>query len=176
MSEKKQNETLDKEFTAFIIRGNRQIIEREVKASKRFKIGDDTYIIKSDCIFLKKIEGNLKSISVYREGNPNPYNFDIAKENTYLYKYKIDKDKKTGVEKKVKIGKTLLVNKGGILPNTGLSTNELNDIYGGDMFSILIEGQQEDKMSYSLLLIVASLILNVVSFVIITFGSIVLGS
>lgn len=176
MSERKQNESLDKEFIAYIIRGNRQIIEREVKASRRFKIGDDTYIIKSDCIFLKKIEGNLKAISVYREGNPNPYNFDIAKEKIFLFKYKIEKDRKTGVEKKVKVGKTLLADKGDILPNTGLSTDELCELYGGDMFNILIEGQQEDKMSYSLLLIVASLILNVVSFVVITFGSIVLGS
>lgn len=176
MSEKKNDESLDKEFIAIIIRGNRQVIEREVKASRKFKIGDDTYIIKSECIFLKKIEGVLKSISVYREGNPNPYSFDIAKENVYLQKYKVVKDKKTGVEKKVKGKKILYANKGDIIPNTGLSTDELCDIYGGDMFNILIEGQQEDKMSYSLLLIVANLILCIVGFVVITFGSIVLGS
>lgn len=174
MLEKKE-ESLDKEFTAFIIRGNRQVIEREVKASRRFKIGDDTYIIKSDCIFLKKVDGILKSISVYREGNPNPYGFDIAQENLYLYKYKIEKDKKTGIEKRVKKGKTLFAKKGDPIPNRGLSTNELCEIYGGDMFNILIEGQREDKMSYSLLLIVANLILCIVSFVLISFGDIVLG-
>lgn len=175
MLERKQNESLDKEFIAYIIRGNRQVIEREVKASRKFKIGDDTYIIKSDCIFLKKIENVLKSISVYREGNPNPYSFDIAKENLYLQKYKIVKDKKTGIEKKEKTEKTLFAKKGGIIPNTGLSTNELCDIYGGDMFNILIEGQQEDKMNYSLLLIVANLILCILSFVVATFGTTVLG-
>lgn len=174
MSEKK-DESLDKEFTAYIIRGNRQVIEREVKASRRFKIGDDTYIIKSNCIFLKKINGILKSISVYREGNPNPYNFDIAQENIYLYKYKIEKDKKTGVEKKTQSGKTIFAKKGEPIPNRGLSTDELCEIYGGDMFNILIEGQKEDKMSYSLLLIIANLILCIVAFVITTFGSIVLG-
>ena len=171
----KKEESLDKEFTAYIIRGNRQVIEREVKASRKFKIGDETYIIKSDCIFLKKVNGKLKSISVYREGNPNPYNFDIAPENLYIKKYRTVKDKKTGIEKKEQNGKTLYVNKGELIPNSGLSTDELCDIYGGDMFNILIHGQQEDKMSYSLLLIIANLILCVASFIVITFGSIVLG-
>lgn len=174
MSEKK-DESLDKEFTAYIIRGNRQVIEREVKASRKFKIGDETYIIKSDCIFLKKVNGMLKSISVYREGNPNPYSFDIAQENIYINKYKVVKDKKTGIKKKEKTGKTLYVKKGELIPNTGLPTEELNDIYGGDMFNILIHGQREDKMSYSLLLIVANLVLCIASFIVITFGSIVLG-
>ena len=175
MSERKQDESLDKEFIAIILRGNRQVIEREVNASRRFKIGDDTYIIKSDCIFLKKIDGFLKAVSIYREGNPNPYNFEIAKENIYLQKYKVVKDKKTGIETRMKAGKTLLGKKGEPIPNTGLPTDELNEIYGGDMFNILIEGQQEDKMSYSLLLIVANLILCITSFIIITFGDIVLG-
>ena len=175
-NKEKESESLDKEFTALIVRGNRQVIEREVKASRKFKIGDDTYIIKSECIFLKRVNGILKSISIYREGNPNPYNFSIAKENIYLQKFKVTKDPKTGIEKKEKKGKTLICKKGDMIPNVGLSTDELCEIYGGDMFNILIEGQQEDKMNYSLLLIVANLILCIVSFVFITFGSIVLGN
>lgn len=170
-----EDESLDKEFTAYIIRGNRQVIEREVKASRKFKIGDDTYIIKSDCIFLKKINGVLKSISVYRESNPNPYNFELAETDVYGRKYKITVDKKTGVEKRVKGNKFLLAKKGFPIPNLGLTEDELNNIYGGEMFNILIEGQQEEKMNYSLLLIVLNLIMCIIAFVLTTFGSIVFG-
>jgi len=65
----------DQSFTAFIIRGNRQVVRREVVASKRFMVDEDTYIIKPQCIFLKNVEGVLQSVSYYREGNPNPYDF-----------------------------------------------------------------------------------------------------
>lgn len=169
------DESLDKEFTAIILRGNRQVIEREVKASRKFKIGEDTYIIKSDCIFLKKINGVLKSISVYREGNPNPYGFELADEDVYAQKYKITVDKKTGVEKRIKGKKFKLAKKGEPIPNIGLSEDELNDIYGGEMFNILIEGQQEEKMNYSLLLIVLNLIMCIISFVLVSFGKIIFG-
>jgi len=62
-------------FTAFIIKGNRQVVRREIAASKRFRVDDDMYIIKPECIFLKNIDGFLRSVSYYREGNPNPYSF-----------------------------------------------------------------------------------------------------
>ena len=62
-------------FTAFIIKGNRQVARREVVASKRFRIDEETYLIKPECIFLKSIDGQLRSVSIYREGNPNPYDF-----------------------------------------------------------------------------------------------------
>jgi hypothetical protein len=65
----------DQSFTAYIIRGNRQVVRREVVATKRFKVDDDTYVIKPQCIFLKNIDGTLQSVSYYREGNPNPYDF-----------------------------------------------------------------------------------------------------
>lgn len=57
------------------MRGNRQVIKREVNASKRFKVENDTYIVKENCIFWKNIDGFLKSVAYYREGNPNPYSF-----------------------------------------------------------------------------------------------------
>ena len=172
---KENDESLDKEFTAYIIRGNRQVIEREIKASRRFKIGDDTYVIKSDCIFIKKIDNKLKSISVYTEGNPNPHNFIKAENDINIPKYKITKDKETGIEKRVRDGKELLVKKGEPVPNLGLSEDELNDLYGGDMFNILIEGQQEDKMNYALLLIVLNLVICIIAFSLTTFGKIVFG-
>lgn len=62
-------------FTAFIVKGNRQVARREVVASKRFRVDEETYLIKPECIFLKNIDGQLRSISIYREGNPNPYDF-----------------------------------------------------------------------------------------------------
>lgn len=52
------------------------MIEREVTASKRFRINEDTYIIDPDCIFRKNIGGLLRSVSYYREGNPKPYDFE----------------------------------------------------------------------------------------------------
>jgi hypothetical protein len=66
------------------MRGNRQILERLVKASKRFRIERDTYIIKSNAIFTKIEDGKLKSVVYYSEGNPNPH--DFIGENTGLDK------------------------------------------------------------------------------------------
>jgi hypothetical protein len=71
----KPDDTQEQTFTAYIIKGNRQVVRREVVASKRFRVDDETYIIRPECIFLKNIDGAIHSISVYREGNPNPYNF-----------------------------------------------------------------------------------------------------
>ena len=73
---KNQIRTEENYLIAYIIRGNRQAIKVLVKASRRFKVGLDTYIIKSDCIFTKIIDGKLASVSYYSEGNPNPYNFE----------------------------------------------------------------------------------------------------
>lgn len=70
-----KDELEEKSFIAYIVKGNRQVIKREVVASKRFKVEDDTYIVKDSCIFYKNIDGVLRSVSYYREGNPNPYSF-----------------------------------------------------------------------------------------------------
>lgn len=79
----------DQSFTAYIIRGNRQVARREVTATKRFLVDDDTYVIKPQCIFLKNIEGTLQSVSYYRESNPNPY--DFKKENVGLTPNELDR-------------------------------------------------------------------------------------
>jgi len=71
----KPKTTEDKFFTAYIVKGNRQVIERNIIASKRFRIEDNTYIVKADCILRKNIGGELRGVAYYREGNPNPYNF-----------------------------------------------------------------------------------------------------
>ena len=81
--------TEEKSFTAYIIKGNRQVIEREVTASKRFRVNEDTYLIDPDCILRKNIDGLLRSVSYYREGNPQPYNFD--KTNTGISSVDLDR-------------------------------------------------------------------------------------
>jgi hypothetical protein len=65
----------EKTFTAYIVKGNRQVVSRMVTASKRFRVEEDTYVIRENCIFLKMIEGKMQSVAYYREGNPNPYDF-----------------------------------------------------------------------------------------------------
>lgn len=63
-------------LTAYIVRGNRQALKRYVKASRRFREGQDTYIIKPNCTFLEKDSDNkLKAEMYYSEGNPNPHDF-----------------------------------------------------------------------------------------------------
>jgi len=69
------DEAPESSFTAFIVKGNRQVIRREVIASKRFRVDEETYVIRPECIFLKNVDGILRSVSYYREGNPNPYDF-----------------------------------------------------------------------------------------------------
>lgn len=76
-------------FTAFIVKGNRQVARREVIASKRFRVDEETYLIKPECIFLKNIDSQLRSISIYREGNPNPY--DFRTENTGITAKELDR-------------------------------------------------------------------------------------
>ena len=71
----KADEEGEQSFSAFIVKGNRQVIRREVLASKRFRVDEETYLIKPQCIFLKNVDGQLRSVSYYREGNPNPYDF-----------------------------------------------------------------------------------------------------
>jgi len=70
------DEAPEQTFIAHIFKGNRQVVQRTVIASKRFKVDDETYIIKPECIFLKNVEGYQRPVSYYREGNPNPYDFN----------------------------------------------------------------------------------------------------
>ena len=125
MSKRKQkegskNDTVEKSFIAYIIKGNRQVITREVTASKRFKVEDDMYIVRDECIFYKNIDGFLQSVSYYREGNPNPYNFKDL--------------------------------------NTGLSKEELNQIYAEDFYNIIVETQPENRGVIMFMMVIFNLI------------------
>lgn len=73
--EQSKGDVSEKTFVAYIVKGNRQIIKRDIIASKRFRVEDNTYVVRDQCIYYKNIEGRLKSVSYYRENNPNPYNF-----------------------------------------------------------------------------------------------------
>jgi hypothetical protein len=57
------------------MRGNKQAMRVHVRASKRFTVNNNTYIIKRECIFTKIINEKLESVAYYSEGNPNPHNF-----------------------------------------------------------------------------------------------------
>jgi hypothetical protein len=72
---KSKKTTKDNYFTAYIMRGNKQMLKVNVKASKRFIVNQDTYIIKKDCIFTRIHQGKIESVAFYSEGNPNPYSF-----------------------------------------------------------------------------------------------------
>lgn len=79
----------EKTFMAIIVKGNRQIITRDIIASKRFRVDDNMYYVRDECIFYKNIEGRLRSVSYYRENNPNPYNFKA--DNLGLTEDELDK-------------------------------------------------------------------------------------
>lgn len=78
----------DKTFLAYIVKGNRQIIQRDISASKRFQVDGYTYLVMDQAIFYKNIDGHLRSVSYYRENNPKPYNFNGV--NTGLDKDELD--------------------------------------------------------------------------------------
>lgn len=89
MSKKKKDDYPEMTFTAYVIKGNRQVVRREVIASKRFKLDEDTYCIKPEAIFLKNVDGYFRSVSYYKEGNPNPYVFSNV-ENQGLTNKELD--------------------------------------------------------------------------------------
>lgn len=109
-------------FTAYIMRGSRQILKVIVRASKKFSIDRDTYFIKRNCIITKILNGKLESVCYYSEGNPNPHNF---------------KEK-----------------------NTGLTYDEFNELYGEDLYQILVDLQKDTKTIYLIALYVAVFIVS----------------
>lgn len=108
------------------MKGNRQIAEKNVNASRKFVDGPHTYIIKEKSIFYKKISGSLSPISIYTEDNPNPHDF---------------KDK-----------------------NTGLSKQELNELYEGDFYTILVDAQRENKIMLMVVIVIINLVLSLLYF------------
>lgn len=114
-------------FTAYVMRGNRQVAKLYVNASRRFMFEEQIYIIKRECIFTLIQENNLESICFYSEGNPNPHNFREL--------------------------------------NEGLEYKEFDEIYGEDLYRILIELQRDRKMFYLSLLYVFVAIMSLLTFI-----------
>lgn len=109
-------------FTAYIMKGSRQILKVNIKASKKFTIDRDTYYIKRCCIITKILNGKLESICYYSEGNPNPHDFKNI--------------------------------------NTGLSYDEFNELYGEDLYDMLVRLQRDTKTIYLISLYVAVFIVS----------------
>lgn len=157
------------EIIAYILRGNKQIIQHFIKASKRFVFEGHTYIVKRKAIHLKVVNGFLKPCIIYREGNPNPYLFETAKKDIYIKNYILQKDE-NGKEKRIQSGKIKIAKKGDIIPNTGLSDRELSDIYGEDLYEILVRIQAENKMFFMILFGFLSMAFTVVTLLCVIFG------
>jgi hypothetical protein len=71
-----QQTTKEHFFKAYIMKGNKQMLVVNVKASKRFIVNQDTYIIKEKRIFTRIRNGKIESVCYYSEGNPNPHDFE----------------------------------------------------------------------------------------------------
>ena len=65
-------------LTAFLLSKNNLVKEYVVLASRKFNIGDETYVIKKDCCCPRFKDGKVEIVSYYTEGNPNPFNIKIG--------------------------------------------------------------------------------------------------
>lgn len=113
-------------FTAYIMRGSRQVLKVIIKASKKFTIDKDTYFVKRNCIITKRCDGRIESVCYYSEGNPNPHNFKGT--------------------------------------NDGLTDIEFNELYGEDLYQILVSLQKDTKTNYLIGLYVAVFISSLFTF------------
>lgn len=71
-------------LTVFILCKNKLVKEYIVTASRKFNIGDETYIIKKDCTYPRCYHNMIQLVSYYTEGNPNPYNLREVEKNIGL--------------------------------------------------------------------------------------------
>ena len=69
---------------------NNQLMEYRVNASRKFNVGDETYVIKSKCCYFKQIHGVYELASYYVEGNPNPFKLDETGGNKGLTEDELD--------------------------------------------------------------------------------------
>lgn len=70
---------------------NKQLKEYRVKATRKFNIGDETYVIKSKCCYFKKINSVFEMVSYYVEGNPNPFSLENYEDNIGLNETELDR-------------------------------------------------------------------------------------
>lgn len=80
-----------KALHVYIMCNNNQVKEYDVIASRKFNIGDETYVIKEKCCYLKKIGDVIKEVAYYFETNPNPFNLKNIAKNYGLNEKELDK-------------------------------------------------------------------------------------
>lgn len=86
--EKKTNKS--RNMIAYIL-CNKQLKEFRINATRKFNVNDETYVIKSDCCYFKKVDGILEMISFYVEGNPNPFKLEDYNNNIGLTDVELDR-------------------------------------------------------------------------------------
>lgn len=124
---KNKSKTTENYLIVKIIRGNRQCREINIKASKRFQVGHETYIIKSKCIKTEITGNKIESVIYYTEGNPNPHSF----------------------EKK----------------NIGIEYKEFNELYGEDLYDMLVKIQSDKKAFYLIIMYLMVLSFSIVTMI-----------
>lgn len=84
---KKRNEIA---LTVYLLCKNKLVKEYGIIASRKFNIGDETYVIKRRCCYPRLRNGQPELVSFYSEGNPNPH--DLRKpENKGLNGIELDR-------------------------------------------------------------------------------------
>lgn len=69
---------------------NNQLMEYKVNATRKFNVGDETYVIKASCCYFKKINDIYELVSYYVEGNPNPFKLSNVDGNVGLSETELD--------------------------------------------------------------------------------------
>lgn len=87
--EKKRKTNKTRSIIAYIL-CNKQLKEYRVKASKKFNVNDETYVIKAKSCYFKKVNGIFEMVAYYVEGNPNPFRLEDVKSNTGLSEKELD--------------------------------------------------------------------------------------
>ena len=80
MSKKKPKLTL----TVYMLCKNKLIKDYIVMASRKFNIGDETYVIKKECCYPRIQDGYPEIVAYYVEGNPNPFDLKNIEKNNGL--------------------------------------------------------------------------------------------
>ena len=69
---------------------NNQLMEYRVNATRKFNVGDETYVIKAKCCYFKKVNKIFELVTYYVEGNPNPFSLDNVDGNVGLTEKELD--------------------------------------------------------------------------------------
>lgn len=85
-----QKTSKSKPLTVFIICKNTTIKEYDIFATRKFNLQDETYVVKEKCCYQKNIDGEIKLVSYYNQGNPNPIKLKKGFKNIGLTSNELD--------------------------------------------------------------------------------------